>query len=138
MKMNEITYREGGQIDQKSLIDLYDDAGWTAYTRKPEELAMAIGQSLFVMTAWDQSTLVGLIRLVGDGISIAYIQDILVLKDYRRKQIGRTLMTMSLDNFESVRQKVLLTEDNEEARGFYESLGFESCDKGKLVAFVNL
>lgn len=136
--MEELNYREGSQIDQKSLIDLYADAGWTAYTQKPEELVRAIEQSLFVLTAWDQNRLVGLIRVVGDGISIVYVQDILVLKAYKRKRIGKTLMTMALNHFKHVRQKVLLTEDNEETRGFYEALGFESCDKGQLVAYTKL
>jgi ribosomal protein S18 acetylase RimI-like enzyme len=75
---------------------------------------------------------------VGDGLTIIYIQDILVLKAYKRKGIGKKLMNRVLERFVSVRQKVLLTDDNEETRGFYESLGFESCDKGQLVSFVKL
>jgi len=47
-------------------------------------------------------------------------------------------MTRTLDKFKNVRQKVLLTEDNDETRGFYEALDFESCDKGRLVAFTKL
>ena len=44
-------------------------------------------------------------------------------------------MNEVLNKFKDVRQKVLLTDDNEETRLFYESLGFESCDKGKLVSY---
>jgi len=134
--MIEITYQEEKEIDSESLLELYNDAGWTAYTSNPEELSNAVERSLFVLTARDQNKLVGLIRVVGDGLTIAYIQDILVLQDYKRNKIGTALMTNTLDKFKNVRQKVLLTEDNDETRGFYEALGFESCDKGQLVAFA--
>ena len=75
-------------------------------------------------------------RIIGDGITIIYIQDIVILKSYKRKGIGTYLINSVGKEFESVRQKVLLTDDTPETRGFYESLGFLSCDKGELVSFV--
>lgn len=125
-------------MPQQDLLDLYNDAGWGAYTAQPDVLLKAIENSLYVLTARDGDKLVGLIRIVGDGQTIAYIQDIIVLKAYKRKGIGKTLMKKALDEFKHVRQKVLLTDDNPETRGFYEALGFQSCDKGELVAFVKL
>lgn len=47
-------------------------------------------------------------------------------------------MNKALKRFKNMRQKVLLTDDNEETRKFYESLGFESCDNGQLVSFIKL
>ena len=136
--MKEITYQEEKIINSESLLELYEDAGWIAYTKDLEKLQLAIAKSLYVLTARDKDKLVGLVRVVGDGLTIIYIQDILVLKKYKRKKIGMTLMTTTLDKFKDVRQKVLLTEDTDETRGFYEALGFESCDNGKLVAFAKL
>lgn len=136
--MNPITYQQEKTISKTDLAHLYNDANWTAYTSNMENLENAISNSLYVLTARDKNQLVGLIRIVGDGCTIVYIQDILVLKVYKRKQIGSTLIRKALEAFKDVRQKVLLTDDNDETRGFYESLGFESCDKGKLVSFVKL
>lgn len=96
----------------------------------------SIKNLLYVITAWDKNILVGLIRLIGDGFTILYIQDILVSNKYRRNGIGKNLLLKAMERFKNVRQKVLLTEDTEETRSFYESLGFESCDKGFLVAFT--
>ena len=96
----------------------------------------AIKNSLLTVTAWDGSKLVGLIRIVGDGVTIIYIQDILVLKSYKRKGIGTYLINTVCEEYKAVRQKVLLTDDTPETREFYESLGFVSCDKGQLVSFV--
>ncbi|MGB1242003.1 MAG: GNAT family N-acetyltransferase, partial [Chitinophagales bacterium] len=57
---------------------------------------------------------------------------------HKRQGIGTKLIQKVLTKFSSIRQKVLLTDDREETRMFYESLGFESCDKGVLVAFTKL
>lgn len=136
--MSIISYQTHKQIPLQSLLQLYLDAHWTAYTKAPEVLQQAVQNSLFVLTAWHENQLVGLLRVVGDGLTIVYIQDILVLKAYKRQKIGTILIAQTLEKFKDVRQKVLLTDDTEETRGFYESLGFESCDKGNLVAFVKL
>ncbi|WP_425448916.1 GNAT family N-acetyltransferase [Dethiothermospora halolimnae] len=136
MKGN-IQYKEGLTFSKEDIKNLYEDAKWSLYTDNMDELMKAITNSLKVITAWDKDKLVGLIRVVGDGVSIIYIQDILVLKSYKRKGIGGGLIEKVLKNYSDVRQKVLLTDDTEETRGFYESIGFKSCDNGGLVAFVN-
>lgn len=45
----------------------------------------ARSNSLKLWTAWDGKKLVGQARVVGDGLTIIYIQDILVLKNYQGK-----------------------------------------------------
>ena len=133
-----IKFTEEKEIELKELLDLYNDANWTAYTSDPKVLENAIKNSFYVLTARHENKLVGLLRIVGDGSTIAYIQDILVLKGFKRNKIGTQLIKSALEKFQTIRQKVLLTEDNTEQRSFYESLGFESCDKGQLVSFVKL
>jgi ribosomal protein S18 acetylase RimI-like enzyme len=133
--MSSFIIKENTLIAKSQLLSLYKDAGWLAYTNEPNKLVEAIKNSLYVLTAWDDDKLVGLIRVVGDGLTIVYIQDILILKKYKRQGIGTLLMKKVIEKFQDVRQKVLLTEDSEETRGFYESMGFESCDKGESVAF---
>lgn len=79
--------------------------------------------------------LVGLIRVVGDGVSIIYIQDLLVNPKYQRQGIGSELLKRVCREYKSVRQKVLLTEEAPNTRNFYEKSGFKSCDQGNEVAF---
>ena len=123
-------------IDSEKLMYLYQNVGWSAYTENLDLLKNAIGKSLDVITAWEDEKLVGLIRTIGDGLTILYIQDILVLKEYQKKGIGSTLLKEVLGKYKHVRQKVLLTEEAKDVRHFYEKNGFESCDKGTLVAFA--
>lgn len=61
--------------------------------------------------------------MVGDGCSIVYVQDILVLEAYQRKGIGRKLMESMLQEFHDIRQIVLITDDSKKTRSFYESAG---------------
>jgi len=123
-------------IDSEKLMNLYQNVGWSAYTEDLDLLKNAIEKSLDVITAWEEGELVGLIRTIGDGLTILYIQDILVLKEHQKKGIGSILLKEVLDKYKQVRQKVLLTEEAKDVRHFYEKNGFESCDKGTLVAFA--
>lgn len=107
-----------------------------AYTRDLPTLMNAINSSLMVVSAWDDDKLVGLIRVVGDGLTIIYIQDIIVLNLYKRNGIGSRILKCVLDKYSNVHQKVLITDDTDETRGFYEANGFMFCDKGEVVAFV--
>ena len=125
-------------IDIKQLENLYNDVGWFAYTQDLKVLKQAVLQSLDVIAAWDNDKLVGLIRVVGDGLTIVYIQDILVLNAYQNKGIASELLQQMLIKYNNVRQKVLLTEEASDVRHFYEKNGFESCDQGSLVAFAKM
>ena len=61
-----------------------------------------------------------------------------MLNAYQNKGIATQLMQRVLKKYKNVRQKVLLTEEAPDVRHFYEKNGFESCDKGSLVAFAKL
>ncbi|WP_338217400.1 GNAT family N-acetyltransferase [Companilactobacillus muriivasis] len=130
-----IDYKVNSQIDIQDLKQLYSSVGWFAYTHDLETLEKAINNSLLVITAWNYDQLVGLIRVIGDGYTILYIQDILVNPNFQNKKIGTRLMTMTLAKYRNVRQKVLLTEEAPDVRYFYEKFGFVSGDKGNAVAF---
>lgn len=130
-----ITYKQTKSLNREQLENLYSDVGWTAYTTDMDLLQQALLQSLDVISAWDGERLIGLIRTVGDGLTILYIQDILVLGAYQNQGIATKLLQMAMQKHKTVRQKVLLTEEAPDVRHFYEKNGFESCDKGSAVAF---
>ena len=134
--MSQINYRDNLIPNPEDVRGLYNDAGWSVYTRDITKLMDGIKGSLYVVTAWDRKRLVGLIRVVGDGATILYIQDLIVLNSYKRQGIGRNLVHRVREKYSSVWLTVLLTDDTVETRGFYESLGFKSCDRGELVSFV--
>jgi len=133
-----IQYFENKALEQTEVLHLYNDVNWKAYTKRPEVLLKAIQNSLYVLSAWDGNTLVGLIRVIGDGQTIIYIQDILVLNTYQRKGIGKTLIDKVLTKFEHIRQKVLITDNEEKTKKFYQSVGFQLVDEHNVVAFMKV
>ena len=123
------------QLNQADVLALYQAVGWSMYTRDPKKLERAIAQSLSVLGAYDGDQLVGLIRAVGDGETILFIQDLLVLPSYQRQGIGRQLVNALVDQFPQVRQRVLLTDDQPQTRAFYENIGFVQSSKVGVIAF---
>lgn len=139
MALHEIVISADDRPSREELIELYDAVGWTAYTSAPDELMAAIEGSTRVVTARYGEDLLGLARVVSDGASIAYLQDVLVRPELRRDGVGRALVQAVMEPFEHVRQQVLLTDDEPGQRTFYESLGYaEIRDHGdrRLRAFV--
>ena len=133
--MNEIVFTEEKSLRLEELLHLYNDARWTAYIDQADKLTLAIQQSLCVITARNNKQLIGLLRAVGDGITIVFIQDVLVLKAFQGQKIGTTLMQQLLKKYATVRQKSLITDDTIKTRKFYKSLGFTACEAANTIAF---
>ncbi|HEM3616469.1 TPA: GNAT family N-acetyltransferase [Streptococcus suis] len=133
-----ITYKQNPQLDFQAVLDLYASVGWTGYSSHPEMLEKALEHSLLVLAAVDGDRLVGLLRAVGDGYSIIFIQDILVLPAYQRQEIGRNLLEQAISHFPGIYQLHLLTDNAEKTRSFYEALGFTAVDSLGCVAYTYL
>lgn len=101
-------------------------------------LEKALKHSLFVLATFDGDRLVGLLRAVGDGHSIVFIQDILVLPAYQRQEIGRNLLEQAISHFPGIYRLHLLTDNAEKTRSFYEALGFTAVDSLGCVAYTYL
>lgn len=133
-----ITYRQNPQLDFQAVLEIYDSVGWTNYTDRPTMLQKALEHSLLVLAAFDGDRLVGLLRAVGDGHSIVFIQDILVLPSYQRQGIGRTLLEQAITHFPGIYQLHLLTDNTEKTRSFYEELGFTAVESLDCLAYTYL
>lgn len=122
--------------EKDQVLVLYEDAGWTAYTDEPDILMKAIENSLNVWTLWDGEKLIGLARIVGDGATICYLQDILILKAYQGQGFGSDLLKEIMKENQNIRQFVLLTEDSEKTKGFYKKLGLSEVGDFYCLAFM--
>lgn len=119
------------------LLELYGDAGWTAYTDHPDRLERGLTRSLAVYTAWEGEALVGLLRAVGDGETILYLQDLLVRSSHRRRGIGRRLLERMTADYPQVRQKVLLTDAaDRRALDFYRACGWRGAEELGCTALL--
>ena len=123
---------------ESEILPLYKAVGWSNYYEHPEMLRGAYQNSLCVLAAYEDNTLVGILRAVGDGASILLIQDILVHPQYQRRGIGTMLMCAALERYETVYQIQLMTDNTEKTIAFYKSLGFRPIQEYGGVGFVKM
>lgn len=111
------------QYNEKEILELYESVGWTNYVNNSEMLKNAYQHSLKIYAAYVNDKLVGIIRVVGDGFSVVFIQDLLVYPEFQHNGIGSALLEMILNDYKDVYQKHLLTENTEKNIQFYQSMG---------------
>lgn len=133
-----IRYVCGAIPGQKMLEALYTDAGWTSYTQNMEESLAGISSSPRIVTAWDDTSLVGMARAITDEHTILLVQDILVLGAYRRRGIGRELTRRLLMPYRNIRQTLLITDSIPQTRAFCAACGFETLDAYQCTGYIRL
>ncbi|MBR6029360.1 MAG: GNAT family N-acetyltransferase [Clostridia bacterium] len=116
--------REYTEYREDEIRCLYGAVGWTAYTENLHALEEGFRRALLVLAAWENHELLGIVRAVGDGATIVYVQDVLVRPDRQRQGIGTALLRAVLDRYADVRQIVLVTDSTAQTAAFYRSLGF--------------
>ena len=121
-----MTIRRQEIVKLEDVLHLYQAVGWTNYTHQPQMLKKALSHSLAIYIALDGDAVVGLVRLVGDGFSSIFVQDLIVLPSYQRQGIGSNLMKEALIDYKDAYQIQLVTDQTEKNLGFYRSLGFET------------
>ena len=135
--MDNVEVREYIAVNIDELLALYGSVGWANYTNNPEMLENAFKNSLKVFAAYSRNKLIGIIRAVGDGFSIVYIQDVLVRPEFQRRGVASALMAKIGNSFPNVYQKVLLTDNGPSTLAFYERLGYRKSSDINCVALVN-
>ena len=103
--------KEYTRFNEQEIRDLYRAVGWTAYTDNMPALKRGFENSLLTLAAYEGENLMGIIRAVGDGSTIVFIQDILVFPEHQRKGIGTALIKEVLERFSNVRQIELATDN---------------------------
>lgn len=119
-----LSFAEGRLPAAEQLRALYDAVGWAAYTEDLPTLEAGLAGSARVVTAWGGGELVGLARVVSDGHTIAYLQDVLVRPTHHRRGIASELLRRAFAPYAHVRQHVLVTDAEPGQRAFYEAAGF--------------
>lgn len=115
---------------------LYTEVGWTAYTENMSVLEQGYKNSLLVLAAYENDELLGIIRVVGDGFTIIFVQDILVFPREQRNGVGTALMKAVLDRYPEVRQIELATDNTSKTVAFYKSLGFTEFSEMGCCGFM--
>lgn len=116
--------KEYKEYQEDEIRALYAAVGWTAYTEDLPALERGFQNSLLVLAAYEDGELIGLIRAVGDGATVVFVQDLLVAPQKQRQGVGTALLKAVLDRYSNVRQLLLTTDNTPKTIAFYKSLGF--------------
>jgi N-acetylglutamate synthase-like GNAT family acetyltransferase len=98
---------------------------WWSVGIKEEEVVKGAQNSALVVGAFTQEGLqIGYARIISDKTRFAYILDVYVDENHRRKQIGQNMVKYILNHPElkDVYQWTLITPD---AQGVYSKIGFQ-------------
>lgn len=88
----EIRFVTSWPVDD--IVELYKAGGWWKNTYDKAGIPALIAGSLAFIVAIDEKTgkTVGMGRAISDGVSDAYIQDLVVIASYRGKNIGKKIV----------------------------------------------
>ena len=112
--------------DPQEIVLLYRAGGWWKDEYDPAEIPGLIRGSFAFAVAVEEGSgrAVGMGRVISDGVSDAYIQDLVVLPEYRNRNVGTGLLEALLGACRAagISWIALIAEPGSEP--FYRELGF--------------
>ncbi|MDI9570987.1 MAG: GNAT family N-acetyltransferase [Pseudomonadota bacterium] len=138
MRLTFVEDPDGKQV--AAIFRLYETAGWWAgRTDESMELARRIvaGSHCFVL-AEEGGAIVGMGRAISDGFSDAYLQDVSVLPEFRKRGIGARIVRELLLRLRADGLQWVGLIARGETRSFYRHLGFEEMpDTAAMLMMIN-
>lgn len=126
--MSEVIYEIVDSAPTDAIVALYRAGKW--WREDPENRAiipeMIRGSFCFLVAREPQGRIVGMGRVISDGVSDAYIQDVVVLETYRGRGIGREIIRRLTERCLETRIGWIGLIAEPGTRAFYESLGFHA------------
>ncbi len=115
---------------EKALIQLYKDAGWwqSSYEKDPGFLRCIVKDSAVFVGAFYDKKLIGMGRALSDLASDAYIQDVVVIKKFRGKGVGKKIIQMLIKELKKNGVDWIGLIAQPGTTPFYMDLGFETLD----------
>ena len=111
----------------EEIVGLYRAGGWWSDGDKASSVKGIISGSFVFAVAVDSVSgeAVGMGRVLSDGVSDAYIQDVIVLPEYRKQNVGKILVLALRDYCLAKKIDWIGLVAEEGTEGFYSSLGFK-------------
>jgi aralkylamine N-acetyltransferase len=112
--------------DEDDIVSLYRAGRWWKDEYDPRSIRGLIRGSFAFAVAIDKSSghAIGMGRIISDGVSDGYLQDLVILPEFRHRGIGKTLVTALIKKCQDagISWIGLIAEPDTEI--FYKPLGF--------------
>ncbi|HDR4724705.1 GNAT family N-acetyltransferase [Bacillus cereus group sp. Sample62] len=126
---NSINYKMVHPTDFNGLLVLYESLGWNSLQLTVNELEQMCKQSWYAIYAFDDKKLVGMGRIISDGVITGVICGVCVLPEYQSIGIGKEIVERLIQHCEQnkVIPQLMCVET---LQSYYESIGFEAFSIG--------
>lgn len=120
----------GGAVAAAELRALRHAAGWSDPEADDDAVDAALARTWNVTARDPEGRLVGLCRVLDDGLFYATLWDMLVLPEFRRRGVGTRMLELFLERCRG-RQIVALVA-TPDGRPLYERAGFRTESRGSV------
>lgn len=125
------------KLDLRVIHDFLTNRSYWAKGRSLETVRRSVENSLCFGLYEETDKLIGFARVVTDYAVFAYLMDVFILEDYRKRGLGRQLMNsiMQHPDLQGLQRFMLATDD---AQGLYGKFGFKlTVSSDKLMEIVS-
>lgn len=109
-------------LNSSRIIMLYRRAPLFRPASDPQKVWQMFEKSSLVLTAWHDRHLVGVARVLTDGVLNSYLCDLAVEPDVQRLGVGKELINAVIERCKGTD---LVLRDSDISTGFYARLGFK-------------
>ncbi len=105
-------------------IKLRNSIGWKILQH--DKIEKGLNNSTYCVCVEDQGNIIGFGRIVGDGATVFYIQDIMVVPSYQKQKIGTLIMKKIIDYIDNncIDGAIIGLIAIDELDNFYKKFGF--------------
>ena len=125
-------YEYNKTVSVKALADLREFVGWNRMEREYENPHF---MSYYHIAVYEDKELIGFVDCVSNGVTDAYIQDLMVHPDYQGKGIGTDLMNKMIAYLKQKHIYMISVVFEEKLKSFYERFGFFKILCGQLETY---
>ncbi|MCI1615335.1 GNAT family N-acetyltransferase [Heyndrickxia oleronia] len=127
IKKIDYTTQPPGNFEE--LLNLYESLGWNSLKLTVNDLERMCKQSWYAVYAFDKQQLVGMGRVIYDGVITAIICGVCVLPSYQSQGIGKEILNRITNHCEQnkVIPQLLCVESLE---SYYKKIGFKKFSVG--------
>ena len=127
-----VTFIENKPLSAKDIADLRASVGWN---RMEKEYADLLMNSYYHIGAYVSDQFVGFIDCVSNGVTDAYIQDLIVSPLQQGKGIGTELMNRMIRHLKEQRIYMISVIFDEKLKAFYQRFGFIEMLSGQIQVY---
>lgn len=115
--------------DFNELLTMYESLGWNSLELSVNELEKMCKQSWYVIYAFKEQQLIGMGRVISDGVVTGIICGVCVMPEYQSIGIGKEIVERLIRHCEQnkVIPQLMCVE---KLQSYYESIGFEAFSIG--------